>query len=58
MARLGALGELDFDHLDLRQARFLLEQLGRKRADRIATTKVRRPDLPHDVATEIEVVRT
>ena len=51
MARLGALAELDLDHLDLLIARIDLKEVGIEAAVRVATAKVARADLPDQVTT-------
>ena len=51
MARLGALAELDLDHLDLLIARIDLKEVCIEAAVRVAAAKVARADLPDQVAT-------
>ena len=55
--RLGALRQLDLDHLDGRQAGLLLKQRGRKRTVGRAAAEIARPDLPDQVAAVLQVVR-
>src|SRR5262245_12768723 len=53
-----ALGQLDFDHLDLGSRRVSSESLRRERAVVIATTKVSRTDLPDQIAAVLQVIGT
>ena len=56
MARLGALGELDLDHLDLGIGGLLAELLGVEAALGGAAAEIARADLPDDVAAALAVV--
>ena len=56
VAGLGALRQLDLDHLDLRQARVALEQRGIKTTLGAAATKVARADLPDQITAGAQVV--
>ena len=56
MAGLGALAQLDLDHLDLRIAGVLLKALGTETAVVVAAAKVARADFPDQVATVLAVV--
>jgi hypothetical protein len=56
VAGLGALRQLDLDHLDLRIARGLFETLGAKRAILIAAPKIAAAEFPDDVAAELAVI--
>ena len=51
VARLGALAELDLDHLDLLIARIDLKEVGIEAAVRIAAAKIARAYLPDQVTT-------
>ncbi len=57
VARLGALRELDFDHLHRRLARVLHEPLLAEAAPLVAATEVAGADLPDQVAAVFQVVR-
>ena len=56
MARLGALGELDLDHLDLRLGGGLGEPLGREGPVPVAAAEIAAGDLPDDVAAALLMV--
>src|SRR5260221_14280227 len=56
MARLGALAELQLDHLDLRVGGADGEQLRREGAIGVARAEVARTDLPDDVAPTFTMV--
>src|SRR3546814_13759203 len=50
MPRLGALAELDLDHLDLLVLRAVAEAFGVEAAACIAAAEIAAAELPHDVA--------
>ena len=56
VARLGALAQLELDHLDLRIGRGRGEALGREAAVRVAAAEIAGADLPDDVAAVFAVV--
>ena len=56
MAGLGALRELDLDHLDLWRARLLGKALGVKATVCVAAAKIPRGNLPDQVAAVFAVV--
>ena len=57
VARLGALRQLDLDHLDGRQAGLLPKRRRREGAIGRAAAEIPRPDLPDQVAAVLQVVR-
>lgn len=57
MARFGALGHLDLDHLDLIACSVLLEQIGREAAVLVASAEVTGTELPDQVPTASLVIR-
>ncbi len=56
VAGLGALAELQLDHLDLRILGALGKALGREGAVVVARAEVARADLPDDVAAALAVI--
>ncbi len=56
MARLGALADLDLDHLDLGLARLFGKALGVEAAIVVAAAEVARADLPNQIAAVLAVV--
>ena len=56
MAGLGALRELDLDHLDLGIGGLGGEPLGREAAILVAAAEIAAADLPDDVAAELLVI--
>src|SRR4051794_3716099 len=57
MAGLGALADLELDHLDLVVGRHARELLGIEGAvDTVAAAEIARPDLPDDVAAVFAVI--
>src|SRR5262245_932426 len=56
MPGLGALRQLDLDHLDLRIAGLGCKPLGAERAVIVAAAKIAAADLPDDVTAELLVV--
>src|SRR5262245_50206110 len=58
MAGLGALAELQLDHLDLRVGSAGGKQFGREAAVRIASAEIARARFPDDVATAFAVIGT
>src|SRR6185437_4632833 len=56
MAGLGALAQLDLDHLDLRVGCRLGEALGREAAIGVAAAEIAAAQLPDDVAAELSVI--
>src|SRR5471032_969955 len=56
LAGLGALAELQLDHLDLLVGRCFGEFVGAESAVRIAAAEIARADLPDDVAAPLAVI--
>src|SRR5262245_55081909 len=56
MPGLGALRQLDLDHLDLRIAGLGSKPLGAERAVVVAAAEIAAADLPDDVATEFLMI--
>ena len=56
VTRLGALGELDLDHLDLRRGRLRGEPLVAKRTVVVATAEIAAAELPDQVPAEFAVI--
>ena len=56
MARLGSLGEFNFNHLNIRMLRFYFEFIRTKFSILSSTTKISRAYLPNEITTMFQMV--